>query len=173
MQKRTAIITGILVSVLAIALIAWGLLVKLQPSTGRFDTEAARNIQKLCGERSDCQVRLRDLSSRKWTTYYEFDQSISDADISKVIGVPFHANHDLSRIIILMNNGKVDFSESTDQGVEMPLPGEVWINCKPFEAPFTACDSNALLKVMAIEKSTDHARLFAASGTAYNLTQLN
>jgi hypothetical protein len=146
---------------------------------GKLDARVARHIEKLCGDRNDCQVYLRDLTKDDWITdaswdrYFEFGPSTTNEEISKTIGTPFAMEHDLKRVIVLMRDHTIVYSEVAEEGIEMPLRGEVVLACRPFDGPFTSCAGNALLKVKRVRTSGDAARLFSRSGSAYFLTQIN
>jgi hypothetical protein len=170
--------TGIL-SIIGGIVVVGGIFLAIRPTPGNFDARAARHIDKLCGDRNDCEVYPADLAKDDWITsatfdtLYEFGPSNTNETISKIIGAPFSKDHDLRRVIILMRDHTIVYSEVEDEGIEMPLAGEIVLSCKPFDGPFTACPSNALLKVKKIQTHGDRARLFSRSGAAYILTQVN
>jgi hypothetical protein len=175
MRPRNLIFAGAIIGCLIVAAVLFA----IRPTAGEFDARATRHINKLCGTRSDCQVYLIDLTkdewntSVSWDTYYEFGPGTSNEAISKTIGAPFSKDHDLRRVTVLMRGRTVVYSDIADEGIEMPLAGEVTLSCKPFSGSFTACPSNALFKVKKVPTQGDRARLLSRSGTAYILTQIN
>ena len=144
-----------------------------RPDVGEFDRAAAKRVSKLCGRRTDCQVRMADLTDAKWDNFYEWTDAYTADQVSKVTGSPYHPTHENGRVIVLMQGKQVVFQGTGDEGIEEAIAGEVFITCKVHSESFTTCKPDALMRVRIFEARGDSARGIAWPGTSYELTQIN
>jgi len=165
---------GLVLPSLAVAfgLIGYAVFREAHPSPGPFDKEAAQRIRKLCGSRTDCQVRLHDLSERDWDTFYSFGPGTTDETVTRALGTGISLDHDLERAVVLTKHGHIVFSAAEIQGVEHPIAGQVDILCGPPNQPFVRCSSDALLQVDQGTTEGDPARGFGVGGPHYTLTEV-
>ena len=170
--KPGSIAVGVLLLGTAVSLFTYGWLFT-RPDPGPFDRLAVRRLHQLCGKRTDCQVRLRDLSDRQWDTLYEWSGgNFADQDVSGRIGRPFHRRSELMRVIVLLRGGQVVSQTEGDEGVESSIAGEVYLSCGAPSETFTACPAGALMRVTSFDAPGDPARGRAWPGTSYSLTEV-
>jgi hypothetical protein len=174
MAKLGKIVTiaGAAIVIAALVLVAAESLAS-HPNVGAFDRTAAKCIRKLCGNRSDCQVRLRDLTTVDFDNFYEWTAPYSTTDISTVTGSPYKPTQEDGRVIVLMKQGRIAFQGTAEEGVEQSLAGEVFITCNTHSESFTTCTPDALFQVSSAHEEGDPARGTRWSGTSYFLTQIN
>ena len=144
-----------------------------RPDPGEFDRYAAKRIRKLCGRRTDCQVRLRDLTSLDWDELYEWNGGYSDSEVSQAIGLRFSRTVEFGRVVVLMKAGRVVFLGEGDEGIENSIAGAVFLRCKSYSDNLTMCRPDALMQVNSFEADGDPARGIAWSGTSYVLRQIS
>jgi len=115
---------------------------------GRFNTDVAKHIHKLCAGRSSCQVHLRDLFSysEPWDRVYIFEPSASQELITSKVGDGV-ATADLLRTIVLMKGSYVIYQEHAPRGVESPLANQINLDCPDKGSDWVMCQADALLYV--------------------------
>jgi hypothetical protein len=161
------------VLVFAFAVFAGLFIWSTKPDPGKFDRYAAERIRKLCGRRTDCQVRLRDLTSLDWDELYEWNGGYSDSDVSQVIGSKFSRTVDFGRVVALIKGGRMVYFGEGGEGIEGPIAGTVFLRCDTPSDTVAICRPDALMQVNSFNAEGDPARGLAWSGQSYVLRQIN
>lgn len=173
MRSAKASLIAVVLFFVAFAIFVGWLIWPTRPDPGKFDQYAVQRIRALCGKRTDCQVRLRDLTQVDWDVLYEWESGYSESDVSHVIGSPFHSTGDFGRAVVLIRDGRMVYLGEGDEGVEGAIAGTVSLRCNNYSNTMTMCRSNALMQVSSFETDGDPARGTAWPGTSYVLRQIN
>ena len=123
-MREIRIIVGIAVALIVFVAVSfvWSM---LSATAGPLDSQAVRRIDRQCGFQAECKVRLGNLFSGDWDTFYEFGVGVDQATIDRTLGTDRvrHANH--QRILVLMKDGRIVSAEHEAYGVLQPLSGQV------------------------------------------------
>jgi hypothetical protein len=92
---------------------------------GSIDRAAVKRIQVLCGQRSDCEVTLKDIFKGDWDTYYQFGYPVSQADVDRALHSHSVRVSDLQTIHVFEKGGQIVRKGYGDTGQGQPLADEL------------------------------------------------
>lgn len=123
-MREIRIIAGIAVALIVFVAVAfvWSM---ISSTTGPLDAQAVRRIDRQCGFQAECKVRLGNLFSGDWDTFYEFGVGVDQATIDSVLGTDRVKRADHQRTLVLMKDGRIVSAEHENYGVLQPLNGQV------------------------------------------------
>ena len=123
-MREIRIIAGIAIALILFvaAALVWSM---VSATTGALDAQAVRRIERQCGFQAACKVRLGDLFSGDWDTFYEFGVSVDQATINQVLGTDRVKRAPNQRTLVLVKQGHIVASEREAYGAQGPLEGQI------------------------------------------------
>jgi hypothetical protein len=94
-------------------------------SPGRLDLQATNRIRQTCGSNASCIVTLHDLIPGAWDTFYEFSPVVPQAEVNTVLKQKIVRTARLQRVLVLLQDGRVQRRQYAHTGQAGPLAGEV------------------------------------------------
>jgi len=82
----------------------------IDPSS--IEAKLVTGINTTCHDYSNCTIRLKDVTDFDWDRVYVFEYTAGQAEIEKVIGVPFPRYEEFKRSMIFLNGGKLVYGEA-------------------------------------------------------------
>lgn len=123
-MREIRIIAGIAVALIVFVAVSF-VWTMISATAGPLDSQAVRRIERQCGFQAECKVRLGDLFSGDWDTFYEFGVGVDQATIDNALGTHRVKRSEHQRTLVLMKEGHVISAEHENYGVEQPLDGQV------------------------------------------------
>ena len=123
-MREIRIVAGIAVALILFvaASFVWSM---LSATAGPLDSQAVRGIERQCGFQAECKIRMGELFSGDWDTFYEFGVGVDQATIDSALGTHQVKHSEHQRTLVLMKGGHIVSAEHENYGVEQPLDGQV------------------------------------------------
>ena len=157
LRHNRKMITALIIGVTVVALLA---LYRYSRGSRKFEMKMVSVINANCRGRSECLLRLQDVTDFEWDKMVVFGYGASDSEVEHVLGIKDHRGGEFQRNIVFTKEGKIVFHEEEPVDVERPLRDEVIFNFSS-GADYAIYPHNVVFKVS--EKSSTNGRYYELS----------